>query len=73
MTALKFRLRKKECRFCALLESSIWGDKKYFRCTKGRFDDAWGTQWFTWRGIRKPNKKVALAQENCPYFKSIPE
>jgi len=59
---------KKECRFCALLESSIWRDEKCFRCQAGRYDDKYGKQYFVWQGIWRPNKKVAAAQNDCPCF-----
>lgn len=63
---------KPQCRFCAILESKKWAGKEYFRCQIGRFDDAWGTQSFVWRGIWRANKKVATAQKDCPCFKVHP-
>jgi hypothetical protein len=63
---------KPECRFCALLQSSIWEGQEYFRCQAERFDDAYGNQAFVWRGVWRPNKKVAAAQMDCPCFKVHP-
>ena len=63
---------KKECRFCALLGSEIWGSEECFRCQAGRHDDKYGTCSFAWSGIWRPNKTVAAAQKDCPYFRIHP-
>lgn len=62
-----------ECRFCALLESSLWEGDEYFRCQAGRFDDAYGSRAFTWRGVWRPNKKVLSAQMDCLCYKVHPQ
>lgn len=63
---------KQECRFCAILESNLWGNREYFRCQAGRFDDKYGRRSFVWTGIWRPNKKVKTAQKDCPCFKVHP-
>lgn len=71
----------RQCRFCALLKEvqhPLLGEEGYYRCSTGRFDfpmPSGGTvpQSFAWSGIWRPNKKVAVAQEDCPCFEQHPQ
>ena len=65
----------KECRFCDELICNERQGKEWFRCWHGRFDigDRFSpggmiSRYFAWSGIWRPNKTVAAAQKNCPYF-----
>jgi len=64
---------KPECRFCALLEASVWTGKQFFRCQVGRFDDKYGRKYFVWSSIWRPGKRVAAVQKDCPYFQLHPQ
>jgi len=63
---------KQECRFCDELGRHLRQGKEWFRCQHGRFDTV-VPRYFAWSGIRQPNKTVAAAQKDCPYFKVHPK
>ena len=42
------------------------------RCIHGRFDKKGRERWFAPSGVRKPNKTVAEAQEECPVYRPKP-
>lgn len=61
------------CQFLEMEEGRVpanWATNKYYTCSKGRYGGV--LQWFAWSGIVKPNKTVAKAQRDCPYFKRSP-
>ena len=66
---------KLECRFCAHLiaeEFHLPVVGEGFRCEKGRFDKNGPRHYFSWSGIWRPNKTVAAAQKECPFFTAHP-
>jgi len=65
----------RECRFCGLLkevEDPLPGEEGNYRCSAGRFDTEIPSGQilvsYAWSGIWRPNKAVARAQTDCPYF-----
>lgn len=40
----------------------------YWRCQMGRFDQPMARSYFAWSEIKRPNKTVARAQTDCPFF-----
>ncbi len=63
---------KPQCRFCNGLKGEKW-----FRCRHGRFDIKGRSgqipRYFVWNGIWQPNKTVAVAQKDCPFFEVYPQ
>lgn len=62
-----------QCRDCKLLmprrgENGGKAFPWYYRCEMGRFDKGGKPRYYAIRGIWAPNKSVATAQANCPFF-----
>ena len=53
------------CGTCAELEERL--EPEECHCRKGRFDKR-KPRWFAPVGITKPNKTVAQAQKDCPFY-----
>lgn len=63
----------KQCRYCDLVvEGEPYQGRKTFTCSRRRFDGSEvnppAHQWYAWSGISRPNKRVAEAQKECPFF-----
>lgn len=60
------------CLVCPFLERELFRGLPCYTCSKGRYDGpelpSHVHHWFAWDGIFRPNKTVARAQENCPFY-----
>ena len=61
-------LMKAKCADCVHLISDSFRNRLIYTCEKGRFaTPSYQTTWFSWSGIKRPNKTVARAQSDCPF------
>ena len=67
-------MRCKDCRKCLPSRSAErMGFRNYWICMEGRFDEKLPnghrvSTAYAWSGIVGPNKAVAAAQKDCPFF-----
>jgi hypothetical protein len=57
------------CATCAELEQRQ--EPEEYHCRQGRFDKK-KPRWFAPVGITEPNRTVAQAQKDCPFYKAKP-